>query len=332
MFYEIINRIVNHPETPSLSRIVFQTMSYHKYSVHMKFDVFYKSISNIFFNEQDIEDCKRIFCKIQNVYFAFSRLARIAKFKYAKVVVEDDMCLNTIDRNHKNTIVILQENKLYLFVITDLIRIINTSLLNNYYFISTPVMVKNPYSNKAFEKSTLYNIYYFVKFRTCYVDELLDNYFRCNFNLKMMLYKNEYILREYSISDYVNNTTTDILYTEVKEMIKYMNNFCSTRFKINNEFPKKTLVDIFRPYLYLYMSSMYSLVTAKREKSFCKLAQKYIMFYDSNPTFGRKIIRVLHKNVGFNQHIRSLDISFNERHPSFNTSKSDVFLTSHMDS
>ncbi len=331
MFYEIINKIVNQPETPTLSRIVFQTLSYHKYSIQMKFDVFDKSISNIFFNEQDIEDCKRIFCKIQNVYFAFSRLARIAKFKYAKVVVDEDMCLNTIERNHKNTIVILQDNKLYLFVITDLIRIINTSLLNNYYFISNPVMVKNPYSNKAFEKSTLYNIYYFVKFRTCYIDELMENYFRCNFNLNMMLYKNEYILREYSISDYVNNGTTDILYKEVKEMIKYMNEFCSVRFRINGEFPKKTLVEIFRPYLYLYLCSMYSLVISKREKSFFRLAQKYLTFYNSNPIFGRKIIKVVRKIVGF-KYQTSLEISFIERHPVFNCGKTDVFLTSHMDS
>ena len=134
-------------------------MSYHTYSIHMKFVVFNKSINNIFFNEQDIEDCKRVFCKIQSVYFAFCRLVRIAKFKYSKVVVQHDMCLNTIDRKHKNTIVILHENKLYLFVINDLIQIINASLINHYCFIQKPLMVKNPYNNMAFEKSTLYNIY-----------------------------------------------------------------------------------------------------------------------------------------------------------------------------
>ena len=332
MFYEIIDRIINQPEVPTLSRIVLQTLRYHPYSIQMKFDVFNKSINNVFFNQQDIEDCTHIFCKIQRVYFAFSRLTRIAKFKYAKVVVEEDMCLNTIDRNHKNTIVILQDNKLYLFVITDLIRMINTSLLNNYYFISTPVMVKNPYSNKAFEKSTLYNIYYFVKFRTCYVDELLDNYFQCNFNLKMMLYKNEYILREYSISDYVNNSTTDILHIEVKEMIKYLNKYCIARVRINPEFPKKQLVDIFRPYLHLYLSSMYSLVTAKREKSFVRLTHKYSEFYNSNPIFGRRIVRVVRKNVGFNKYVTGLDISFNDRHIPFNSINTGVFLTSHMDS
>ena len=332
MFYEIINKIVNQPETPTLSRIVFQTLSYNKYSIQMKFDVFHKSINNVFFNEQDIEDCKRIFCKIQRVYFAFSRLARIAKFKYAKVVVEEDMCLNTIDRNHKNTIVILQDNKLYLFVITDLIRIINTSLISHYCFISKPVMVKNPYSNMAFEKSTLYNIYYFVKFNTYYVDELLENYFRCNFNLQVMLYKNEYVIREYAISDYVTNTTTDTLHLEIKDMIRYMNNYCLVRFRININFPKKRLVEIFRPYLHLYLSSMYSLVTNKRETSFYLLTYKYVEFYNYNSTFGRKIIRIEHKCTGFNKYRRSMNITFNEAHPSFASSKSDMFLTSHMDS
>lgn len=332
MFYEIINKIVNQPETPSLSRIVFQTLSYHNYSIHMKFDVFNKSINNIFFSEQDIEDCKRVFCKIQSVYFAFSRLARVAKFKYAKVVVEEDMCLNTIDRNHKKTIVILQDNKLYLFVINDLIQIINASLISHYCFIQKPVMVKNPYSNMAFEKSTLYNIYYFVKFNTYYVDELLENYFRCNFNLHVMLYKNEYIIREYSISDYVTNTTTDILHIEVMDMIRYLNTFCLVRFRINPQFPKKRLVEIFKPYLYLYLCSMYSLVLNKREKSFCLVTHKYAEFYNSNRAFGRKIIRVERKCVGFGKYRRSLNITFNDTHPSFNSGKSDMFLTSHMDS
>lgn len=331
MFYEIINKIVNQPETPTLSRIVFQTLSYHTYSIRMKFDVFHKSINNVFFNQQDIEDCTWVFCKIQSVYFAFSRLARIAKFKYAKVVVEEDMCLNTIDRNHKNTIVILQDNKLYLFVINDLIRMINTSLISHFYFISKPVMVKNPYSNMAFEKSTLYNIYYFVKFNTYYVDELLENYFRCNFNLQVMLYKNEYILREYSISDYITNTTTDVLHEEVKEMIKYLNKICFARFRINAEFPKKRLVEIFKPYLYLYLCSMYSLVTNKRDKSFCLLTHKYLEFYKTNKAFGRKIIRVERKNVGFKLKT-ALNVTYNDTHPSFNSGTSDMFLTSHMDS
>lgn len=332
MFFKIIIKILNLPETPSLSRIVFQTMSYHNYSIHMKFDVFKKSINNIFFNQQDIEDCKQVFCKIQRCYFAFSRLARIAKFKYAKVVVEEDMCLNVIDRKHKNTIVILQENKLYLFVITDLIRMINTSLISHYCFIQKPVMVKNPYNNIAFEKSTLYNIYYFVKFNTYYVDELLENYFRCNFNLHVMLYKNEYIIREYAISDYVTNTTTDILHLEVKDMIRYLNHYCYTRIRINNDFPKKRLVEIFKPYLYLYLCSMYSLVTNKREKSFYLLTRKISDFFNSNKAFGRKIIRVERKSIGFNKFRRTLKITFNDTHTTFNNCSSDMFLTSHMDS
>jgi len=37
------------------------------------------------------------------------------------------------------------------------------------------------------------------------------------------------------------------------------------------------------------------------------------------------------KIVGF-KYQTSLEISFNERHPVFNCGKTDVFLTSHMDS
>ena len=73
-------------------------------------------INNVFFNQQDIEDCKRIFCKIQRVYFAFSRLARIVKFKYAKVVVDEHMCLNTIDRNHKNRCALLNRPIHYFYI------------------------------------------------------------------------------------------------------------------------------------------------------------------------------------------------------------------------
>ena len=87
------------------------------------------------------------------------------KYNKAKIVVDTDMGLNKLNINDHNVFCLFHNNSKYLFLINDLIKIINSSLTNSYMFFSQPLPSKNPYNNLPFTKSNLYNIYLFLKFK-----------------------------------------------------------------------------------------------------------------------------------------------------------------------
>ena len=59
------------------------------------------------------------FCKIQKIYYAFSRLAFIYKYKKSTMSVTTDMGLNDIKMYDKNVLCIFHFNSRYLFNIND---------------------------------------------------------------------------------------------------------------------------------------------------------------------------------------------------------------------
>jgi hypothetical protein len=61
---------------------------------------------------------------------------------------------------------------------------------------------------------------------------------------------------------------------------------------IDNDFPKKTLVEIMRPYLKLYFLSKYSLIGVKKYKSKLLLRKKLLKLKNHNKSFGKKIIKL----------------------------------------
>ena len=163
--------------------------------------VFLNNALNAFMIKENREnEILDYFCKIQKVYRALNRFAFIIKYNKAKIVVNTDMELNKINEKDKNILCLYQEKAKYLFKIFDLIKIINISLTNSYLFFAEPLCIKNPYNNIPFNKSTLYNIYYYlierpkllVKFN---ILELFLKFHECNFNLTKFLSNYEYLLR-----------------------------------------------------------------------------------------------------------------------------------------
>jgi len=298
------------------------------YTMKYKFDFFNQNMTNRFFNTEMKEHFLSTFCKIQQTYFAFSRLYRIWKLKYGKFVVTTDLGMNDLSLNDKNVMCILHDNKNYLFSIRDLINLIETALLNHYCFFSLPLAVKNPYNNLHFNKSTLYNIYYFVKFKTEFYPELLFHFFNTNFNLTTFGRKYEYLLREISLEKHVKNTDTDSLYSDVKDMIHFVLIRNKHKITIHKDFPKQKLVEIMRPYLQLWYSSFYSLIPVKQQSSMKRLMRKLIKFFKFNPKFGRRYIKL--DTMYFNETPRHIQtICYNDTHKPF-IMEDDDFLLNHI--
>jgi hypothetical protein len=64
------------------------------------------------------------------------------------------------------------------------------------------------------------------------------------------------------------------------------------RLTIDEDFPKKRLVEILKPYLRIFFSHIYSLDICERNNAAYELSKQLKRFYEFNPQFGRKFIRL----------------------------------------
>ena len=275
------------------------------------------------------EEFINYFCKIQKIYYAFSRLAFIYKYKKSTMSATTDMGLNDITINDKNVLCIYHVNSRYLFNLNDLLKIINTSLTNAYSFFSQPLQSKNPYNNLPFTKSNLYNIYFFMKYNTPIYNDLFIKFFYCDFNLSTFYYKYEYLLRDYIIENFVKNSSEDELIKEIKKMLSIYNKK-NKKILIDDEFPKNRLIKIMKPYLLLYLQSQYSFVHIIKNNTSILLYNKLKIFRNFNQKFGRKIYKMGFKydsNFKRKSYIKSVE--FLDNHIAFNYNEELKFLTNH---
>lgn len=338
IFFLIIKKYFNITNDPfqnldSLQKIIyFMFICKKEYSLKIKFKYFIDQINNIFLTKEQKEDFINIFYKIQKTYFLLSRFAYIYKYKKAKIAVEFDLCLNPIDINNKNSICLLQDKYKYYFRINDLINIIDTALSNSPMFFSEPLISKNPYNNVPFNKSTLYNIYFNIREKTYIIPELIHKFFLSNFDLNKFEKEFEYLIRDHAIQKYIKNSDTDSLYNSALSMIDYYNNIDysnNNKINIHTNFPKKKLVYVMRPYLFLYYSYKYSLIITKKNNSKNILYKKLREFYIFNPSFGRQQVKVQYLFCKNNKRKYKNIYSYNDKHINF-YDESNTFLTSHL--
>ena len=266
-----------------------------------KFHFLKDTISNFYFknNEKDINEFINYFYKIQRCYYAFTKLALYYKIKKSRLVISTDLQLNEISSSSTDVIMIYQENACYLFRLGDLLKIIYTSLTNTYMFFSSPLIIKNPYNNLPFSKSTLYNIYYKLLFSPSYpfykyyYIDIFTKFYRCNFNLTKYINTYEYLTRELAVKNYMTNSTNEELRYEIDNMLTLYNlkqNNINDKIYICSDFPDTKLIKIMKPYLYLKLVSVFSLIPYVKTEALTLLNIKLKEFHDYNPRFGKKKI------------------------------------------
>lgn len=332
-FNIITNKVIT--EQDNLQYVIFKILINElnlcdtcEYFVQKKFIYIDQVMKNIFYNQEIKDDFCDIYNKIQKTYNIFTKISRI--YKKNKIVVDTDLCMNKINEGDSNIICILQNGNKYLFNICEILKIIDSSLINSQYFFSIPLNIKNPYNNIPFNKSTLYNIYFFVKFNTYHYDELLIKFFNTNFNINVFTKRHEHVLREYIISNYVTKSSDGILYEDILEMISYSNScIVKNQINIHEEFPIKKLVKIMKPYLYLWTISLHSLIPINKTLSYDRFCHKIMKFNKFNPHFGRRLIKINHVYIN-KTHKKMVQVEeFNDRHPKF-ICESKSFLSTHI--
>jgi len=235
------------------------------------------------------------FTKAQQIYNAFTRLAHIYRVKKYKTVVTDDLSMNPLDIHHPNTFVLIQNKSRYLFNTNDLVKIVENAITHAPSFFQEPTEPKNPYNNEPFNLSTLYNIYFKLKGLPRIMPTLIHLFFLSNFNVEYFVLNNEPFLRETAIRKYIHNSTDDILYKSIMKMLAA--NYYTRKLIIHQEFPIKTLIEIFKPFLYYFYIINYDIQGTQRIDSYKEILYiKLKKFYEYNKAFGRKMCNSTIKN------------------------------------
>lgn len=285
LFYEIVDRYLH--SCPHTQFFVLYAPS-SEFSTHIKFKVLHDVLSNIFVKSSVKEVLFDIFSKSQRNYYAFSRLARKFQYYKAPVRVDFDLYMNHIAPEHPKTIIIYDPptRSKYMFTCMDLIHIIQSSLMHNRCFMIDPLPCKNPYTNMPFQRSALYTIYFHIQRVYPVIPLFLHTFFIANFEIAIFVANNSQYIRNTIVKNYLKLSTTNTLYIEVLHMLHIVN----SKFFIHHHFPEDTLVDIMRPYLYLYFMFIYAINDSETKGMyFVILKQKMNDFYRYNPRFGRKI-------------------------------------------
>lgn len=327
----------SQPPTSFVTNFFYNYVVYKKRNIG-KFKLLQSIIENTFCSQQFKEQIIDLFCSIQKIEKAFSKFAYIYKYKKASIKMDTDMFLNPIKFGDKNVMCIFDDKNScnYLFTINDLIQIIKKSLIHSPNFFSDPSESKNPYTNIPFNKSTLYNIYFFIKQKNFIMPVLIQNFFIENFDLKSFRKNNAYIIRECAIEDFVDNIEPFEADFHIFTMLK---NYYRKKTNIDFDFPKSKLLEIMRPYLHYYFIASYSLCMEKRHEYFHKLSRKLKRFFNFNPRFGRKYSKMQPITSAYQSNpfdpinkIKKRVIIFDDNHVDFHEKKNASFLTSHIKS
>ena len=266
------------------------SMFYHHIynpSVNMttKYDMLMYALENPFTTDEYRRDFLAMFCKFQQIYRGFCKLAFMYKLRRAKKEPCLDLCLNELDSSSKNVLTLLVNNHRCLYSLTDIVNMFQSALANMSYMIATPTAVKDPYTNIAFPVSILYTMYFFLKLRLYHVPMLIDGFFKCEFHLDMfaMLYDN--YIQDFALVNYVNTSPYVCLLDGLCSML-YDYAAINPEVNIHPEFPEKQLFDIMKPYLTVYYKSKYSR-TRDLNIHYKKVLRKRLHeFFVFNPKFG----------------------------------------------
>jgi hypothetical protein len=258
-----------------------------------KFDYLRKIKDNNMINDNVKMLFFEAFCSSQQKYWRLNRLVLFYKMRKRSYRCHTDLYLHPILPTDSRVITIMHEGQKYLFTMTDVFQLVYSSITKSDSFFVDPLPVKNPYNNIPFSKANLYNIYFFLKHNMTIVPHLIDCFFQCEFDLDQFENENRVLLRDICIDSFINtpgeNEEKRDLICNMLKKIEYddFNNII-----IDNQFPDDKLIPIMKPYLKLYLYSLFSLNRIVSSQSRRLLREKLAKFYQFNPFFGRKMIHL----------------------------------------
>ena len=280
--------------------------------IENKFFVMKKLLSkNNAFNQYNRNDLFDIFEKSQKCIFGIYALKKHWRLK--KIQNYDcnkDLNFNSLDDIKENRKVSVVENDVrYTFSLCDIVNIINNSLTFHDKFFSEPNVIKNPYTNLPFSKSSLIKIYSAFKPSPYRMPIIFERFYDCFFDIHDFEKNNEQLIREHNIKCFIKTESTVEKIECIKNMLRYFNKTQPSENKIiiDSNFPKNRMIQIFQKFMHIYLNIL-SLSSRVRIKNKTQLIIALKRFHIENPIFGRKIIfKNIDKLYEYSNHINNCD-------------------------
>jgi hypothetical protein len=255
-----------------------------------------------------------ILCKCQKVYHSFLKFIYICKMKMSKVKNTTDLLLLEITPNDSSSYVYMKDGNKYVFKVSQLKHSIMSCIENTDEYFPEILEVRNPYNNVPFTKCDLYNFYFFLKTNNYGIPDLLHGYFLSGFDNDSYIDKYEILIRDKAIETKAMCGSSEELYPLVFRMLLQYKKYVTSIF-ISKGFPKTTLVNAMRPYLLLYLNSLYYAQDfPKRYQSETTLIYKLCQFDKISPFFGSRT--PIYTNDTFFEPNRKI-IQYNACRPNF---------------
>jgi hypothetical protein len=128
----------------------------------------------------------------------------------------------------------------------------------------------------------------------------------------------------------VSGSTNNIVVDEIQKMLNTFNILSAKKIIIHVDFPQTKLIEVFKPYVLLYLTERYSFTQLIKNKAYNKLNAKLFRFQKFNPQFGRRTIRttVIQKKM-FGKNSFKQQFEYIDTHINFNEKPKDNFLQDH---
>ena len=270
-----------------LLEIIFEMYSTYKstlYSHYIESNPFIHSYMKIVILNTYC-DAKQKLNKLKRVFIRYIRKRR-------KSYSTTDLSLKPLSELRATELIDIMHNyKKYTFKIFDLSNIIFNSLINSDDFLfSSPLRIKNPYTNIPFSIENLYIIYFCMLSRGFIMHPLFSLFMKENFNLAIFSLKHEGLIKEYIIDNKIKQYSKTTTCLELQTMFDVLTIYNLATLDYTPILPNSNLIpdDIlvtFKPLLYHYCHSLYSMNSCYRHTEYNKLIKKIVAFMNENPYF-----------------------------------------------
>lgn len=265
-----------------LKNQLFQHRSSGSEMMHKKYAFIRELMKNPFMTQEQFDEIMVMFSQAQRLYFAMTRFVHHCKIKIAKVQVQTDLFLNTLDPASRHTFKLLHDGKVYYYALTDLVNLLITSITHSTNMFVMPLPCKNPYNNLPFRKHDLYNMYFHMQRVFVRVPALIELYFNHNFDVYRLKKYHENTLLHHVVDETIKNMSVDrmvLMFVEMETSVMSMDHVYVGLVE------RQSVVKYMRPHLYLYLLCKYVTDPFLRGNYHDELKWKLEQFHHANPDF-----------------------------------------------